>query len=156
MPSSWGGFIVVKEKLLREKYPTISYFHFLQSLLVQGKINTLRSTTSSFVLLSFGRQSQETQEKQRNKSPPPQKIPPSHEKTPRRANLTARKHSRMPYFPQDLRITQEFQTKTSRSTTSSTHPLLFLRLRITLEPAGKTKRGQKKNSKNPTKFVANS
>ena len=91
----------MKEKLLREKYPTIPYFHFLQSLLVQGKINTPRSTTSSFVLLSFGQQSQKTQEKQRNKSPPPQKTPPSHEKTPRRANLTARKHSRMPYFPQD-------------------------------------------------------
>ena len=52
MPSSWGGFIVVKEKLLREKYPTIPYFQILQSKQTQ-KRNKHPSVDNFFICPPF-------------------------------------------------------------------------------------------------------
>ena len=52
MPSSWGGFIVVKGNLPREKYPTISYFQILQSKQTQ-KRNKYPSVDNFFICPPF-------------------------------------------------------------------------------------------------------
>ena len=150
MPSSWGGFIVVKEKLLREKYPTISYFQILQSKQTQ-KRNKHPSVDNFFICPPFvwSAVSEDSRKTKKQIPAAPKNTPFPRKNAPPRKSYRI-KHSRMPYFPQDLRITQEFQTKTSRSTTSSTRPPILLRLRITLEPAGKTKRGKRKIPKTPT------
>ena len=101
MPSSWGGFIVVKEKLLRGKHPTIPYSQILQSKQTQ-KRNKYPSVDNFFICPPFVWSAvSEDSRKTKKQIPAAPKNTPSHEKTPRRANITARKHSRMPYFPQD-------------------------------------------------------
>lgn len=52
MPSSWGGFNVVKEKLLRKNTPTIPYFQILQSKQTQ-KRNKYPSVDNFFICPPF-------------------------------------------------------------------------------------------------------
>ena len=157
MPSSWGGFIVAKEKLLREKYPIIPYFQILQSKQTQ-KRNKHPSVDNFFICPPFvwSAVSEDSRKTKKQIPATPKKHPLPTKKRPAAQILP---HKNIPECHISLRILiilGDFQMKTSRSTTSSTRPLILLRLRVTLEPAGKTKRGQKKNSKNPVKFVANS
>ena len=149
MPSSWGGFIVVKEKLLREKYPTISYFQILQSKQTQ-KRNKHPSVDNFFICPPFiwsavsedSRKTKKEMQKKKKNTPFPRKNAP-----PRKSYRI--KHSRMPYFPQDLRITQEFQTKTSRSTTSSTHPPFVSQIKNNTRTCRKNEKGPKEKFQKP-------
>lgn len=157
MPSSWGGFIVAKGNLPREKYPTIPYFHFLQSKQTQ-KRNKYPSVDNFFIYPPFVWSAVSEDSRKTKKQ-----IPAAPKNTPfPRKNAPPRKSYRIKNIPEcriSLRIPiilGDFQMKTSRSTTSSTRPPILLRLRITQEFTGKTKKGQKKNSKNPVKFVINS